>query len=90
MTLACEEGHQLEAHKVIFDGSTPQTNTHTHWSELDDFIFHPKYFGILDLLKSWKSREEREIVKQNFENWEEKEKFDMKILWNKKRKRNVF
>ena len=25
VTLACEDGHQLEAHKVILDGSRPQT-----------------------------------------------------------------
>ena len=45
VTLACEDGHQLEAHKVILDGSRPQTTIHTHWSELDDFIFYPKYFS---------------------------------------------
>ena len=32
VTLACEDGHQLEAHKVILDGSRPQTTIRTHWS----------------------------------------------------------
>ena len=41
VTLACEDGYQLEAHKLILDGSRPQTTIHTHWSKLDDFIFHP-------------------------------------------------
>ena len=45
VTLACEDGHQLEAHKVILDGSRPQTTIRTHWSWLEDFIFHPKYFS---------------------------------------------
>ena len=43
VTLVCEDGHQVEAHKVILDGSRPQT-IHTHWSEMEDFVFHPKYF----------------------------------------------
>ena len=29
VTLACEDGHQLEAHKVILDGSRPPNN-HPH------------------------------------------------------------
>ena len=49
VTLTCEDGHQLEAHKVTFDGSRPQTTTHTHWSELEDFIFHPKYFSSAEI-----------------------------------------
>ena len=40
--------------------------------------------------KSWKSRGEREIVQQNLENREEKEKFNTKILWTERRKRNDF
>ena len=39
VTLVCEDGHQVEAHKVILDGSRPQTTIHTHWSEMEDFIF---------------------------------------------------
>ena len=38
VTLVCEDGHQVEAHKVILDGSRPQTTIHTHWSEMEDFI----------------------------------------------------
>ena len=30
VTVACEDGHQLEAHKVILDGSRPQTTIRTH------------------------------------------------------------
>ena len=30
VTLVCEDGHQVEAHKVILDGSRPQTTIHTH------------------------------------------------------------
>ena len=45
VTLACEDGHQIEAHKVILYGSRPHTTTHAHWSELEDFILHPKYFS---------------------------------------------
>ena len=49
VTLACEDGQQLEAHKVILNGSRPQTTTHTHLSELEDFIFHPKYFSSCEI-----------------------------------------
>ena len=123
VTLACEDGYQVEAHKVILDGSRPHTTIHTHWSELEDFIFHPKYFSSggkrrwwedtsdlqiyvifhkmrnrgqnleyqeekMILFKSWKSREEREIVPQNLENREEKEKLFYKILKLERRKRS--
>ena len=43
--LAREDSHELEAHKVILDGSRPQTTIRTHWSQLEDFIFHSKYFS---------------------------------------------
>ena len=42
VTLACEDSHEAEAHKVILDGSSHQTTIHTHWSKLEDSIFHPK------------------------------------------------
>ena len=32
VTLTCEDGHQLEVHKVILDGSRTQTTIRTHWS----------------------------------------------------------
>ena len=45
VTLAREDSHELEAHKVILDGSKPQTTIRTHCSQQEDFIFHPKYFS---------------------------------------------
>ena len=42
VTLACEDSHEAEAHKVILDGSSHQTTIHTLWSKLEDSIFHPK------------------------------------------------
>ena len=39
LTLACEDGHQPEAHKVILDGSRPQTTIRTHWSSLEILSF---------------------------------------------------
>ena len=43
VTFACDDGHQLKAHNVILDGSRPKTTINTHWSQLEDFIFYPKY-----------------------------------------------
>ena len=34
VTLACEDGHLVEAHKVILAGSGPQTTIHTSWFQL--------------------------------------------------------
>ena len=44
VTLACEDSYQVEAHKVILDGSSPQTTIHTHCSKLEDLTLHPIYF----------------------------------------------
>ena len=38
MTLVCDDGPQLKAHKVILDGSRHKTTTNTHWSKPEDFI----------------------------------------------------
>ena len=34
VALACEDGHLVEAHKVILAGSGPQTTIHTSWFQL--------------------------------------------------------
>ena len=44
VTLAREDVHQVEAHKVTLDGSSPQTTIHTHCSKLEDLTLHPIYF----------------------------------------------
>ena len=44
VTLACEDSHQVEAHKVSLNGSSPQTTIHTHCPKLEDLTWHPIYF----------------------------------------------
>ena len=39
VTLACEDGHLVEAHKVILAGSGPQTTIHTSWFQLGGLSF---------------------------------------------------
>ena len=38
-TLACDDGHLVEAHKVILAGSGPQTTIHTSWFQLGVLSF---------------------------------------------------
>ena len=45
VTLVCEGGQPVEAHKVVLAGSSTQTTIHAHWFELEDFICHPEYFS---------------------------------------------
>ena len=43
-TLACDDGHLVEAHKVILAGSGPQTTIHTSWFQLvGGFVFRPSW-----------------------------------------------
>ena len=80
VTLACEDSHEAEAHKVILDGSSHQTTIHTLWSKLEDSIFHPKDYPTCakrrwgeDTSISQKTRGEREMFSQPLENREENE-----------------
>ena len=41
VTLACEDGQLVEAHKVILAGSGHKRTIHILWFKLGDFVFHP-------------------------------------------------
>ena len=104
VTLACEDGHQLEAHKVILDGSRPPNN-HPHPLVLaKGFHLSSKIF-----LLRWKTKVRGRHLRPNFDekqgtksriskgenyllnigNQEEREKLFYKIL-KIKRKRIQF
>ena len=62
VTLACEDGHQLEAHKVILDGSRPPNNHLRALVLAKGFHLSSKIF-----LLRWKTKVRGRHLRPNFD-----------------------